>query len=180
MLVLVGDMHRDMRIISLNFLSHARLRNLLREVENQTLLVLNSWSDNSTFSAQDEAKKFTFNLMAKHIMSMDPGKPETEKLKKEYVTFMKGVVSAPINLPGTAYRRALQEEHREIEKAKKQSGEKGLNWMIIKIWNLLMLILWFSLPVQTQDTETSQEELTQETTSSMKEDSESSTKEETP
>ncbi|XP_065851730.1 cholesterol 22-monohydroxylase CYP90B51 [Euphorbia lathyris] len=210
MLVLVGDMHRDMRIISLNFLSHARLRNLLREVENQTLLVLNSWTDNSTFSAQDEAKKFTFNLMAKHIMSMDPGKPETEKLKKEYVTFMKGVVSAPINLPGTAYRRALQsrstilkfiekkmkeriekmkggleeeddllgwvlkhsnlsteqildlvlslmfaghetssvaialaiyflqacptalqqlkEEHREIEKAKKQSGEKGLNW----------------------------------------------------
>ncbi|XP_065850049.1 cholesterol 22-monohydroxylase CYP90B51-like isoform X3 [Euphorbia lathyris] len=109
MLVLVGDMHRDMRIISLNFLSHARLRNLLREVENQTLLVLNSWTDNSTFSAQDEAKKFTFNLMAKHIMSIDPGKPETEKLKKKYVTFMKGVVSAPINLPGTAYRRALQD-----------------------------------------------------------------------
>ncbi|XP_065850048.1 steroid (22S)-hydroxylase-like isoform X2 [Euphorbia lathyris] len=153
MLVLVGDMHRDMRIISLNFLSHARLRNLLREVENQTLLVLNSWTDNSTFSAQDEAKKFTFNLMAKHIMSIDPGKPETEKLKKKYVTFMKGVVSAPINLPGTAYRRALQ---------------------------FIGLILWFSLPVQTQDTETSQEELTQETTSSMKEDSESSTKEETP
>ncbi|WCJ24895.1 Cytochrome P450 superfamily protein [Euphorbia peplus] len=210
MLVLVGDLHRDMRIISLNFLSHARLRNLLTEVENQTLLVLNSWTHNSTFSAQDEAKKFTFNLMAKHIMIMDPGKPETEKLKKEYVTFMKGVVSAPINFPGTAYRRALQsrstilkfieqkmeeriekmkegkaeeddllgwvlknsnlsteqildlvlslmfaghetssvaialaiyflqncpsalqqlrEEHREIEKAKKQSGEKGLNW----------------------------------------------------
>ncbi|KAF2290727.1 hypothetical protein GH714_015187 [Hevea brasiliensis] len=46
--------------------------------------------------------------MAKHIMSMDPGKPETEQLKKEYVTFMKGVVSAPLNLPGTAYRKALQ------------------------------------------------------------------------
>lgn len=46
--------------------------------------------------------------MAKHIMSMDPGKPETEQLKKEYVTFMKGVVSAPLNLPGTAYRKALR------------------------------------------------------------------------
>ncbi|KAJ8770667.1 hypothetical protein K2173_021314 [Erythroxylum novogranatense] len=109
MLVLVGDMHRDMRSISLNFLSHARLRtHLLREVEKQTLLVLNSWKENSTFSAQDEAKKFTFNLMARHIMSLDPGKPETEQLKKEYVTFMKGVVSAPLNLPGTAYRKALQ------------------------------------------------------------------------
>lgn len=46
--------------------------------------------------------------MAKHIMSLDPGKPETEQLKKEYITFMKGVVSAPLNLPGTAYRKALQ------------------------------------------------------------------------
>ncbi|KAJ6378778.1 hypothetical protein OIU78_028911 [Salix suchowensis] len=109
MLVLVGDMHRDMRIISLNFLSHARLRtHLLKEVESQTLLVLSSWKENCAFSAQDEAKKFTFNLMAKHIMSLDPGKPETEQLKKEYVTFMKGVVSAPLNLPGTPYRKALK------------------------------------------------------------------------
>ncbi|KAG2724804.1 hypothetical protein I3760_01G035100 [Carya illinoinensis] len=109
MLVLVGDMHRDMRSISLNFLSHARLRtHLLREVEKHTLLVLSNWKENYIFSAQDEAKKFTFNLMAKHIMSMDPGMPETEQLKKEYITFMKGVVSAPLNFPGTAYRKALQ------------------------------------------------------------------------
>lgn len=52
--------------------------------------------------------QFTFNLMAEHIMSLKPGKPETEQLKKEYITFMKGVVSAPLNLPGTAYRKALK------------------------------------------------------------------------
>lgn len=46
--------------------------------------------------------------MAKHIMSLDPGEPETERLKKEYVTFMKGVVSLPLNFPGTAYRKALK------------------------------------------------------------------------
>lgn len=58
MLVTVGDMHRDMRMISLNFLCQSRLKNnLLKEVENQTLLVLRSWKDSSTFLAQDEAKK---------------------------------------------------------------------------------------------------------------------------
>ena len=63
MLVLVGDMHRDMRSISLNFLSHARLRtHLLREVEKHTLFVLSSWKENSVFSAQDEAKKVKKNL----------------------------------------------------------------------------------------------------------------------
>ncbi|CAD5173651.1 unnamed protein product [Musa acuminata subsp. malaccensis] len=109
MLVQVGEMHREMRMISLNFMSNLRLRShLLPEVERHTLLVLRSWRESSTFSAQEEAKKFTFNLMAKNIMSMNPREPETEKLRLEYITFMKGVVSAPLNFPGTAYWRALK------------------------------------------------------------------------
>ncbi|OEL34128.1 Cytochrome P450 90B1 [Dichanthelium oligosanthes] len=110
MLVLVGDAHREMRAISLNFLSSVRLRAvLLPEVERHTLLVLRSWPpSDGPFSAQHEAKKFTFNLMAKNIMSMDPGEEETERLRLEYITFMKGVVSAPLNFPGTAYWRALK------------------------------------------------------------------------
>ncbi|EAZ26139.1 hypothetical protein OsJ_10004 [Oryza sativa Japonica Group] len=109
MLVLVGDPHREMRAISLNFLSSVRLRAvLLPEVERHTLLVLRAWPPSSTFSAQHQAKKFTFNLMAKNIMSMDPGEEETERLRREYITFMKGVVSAPLNLPGTPYWKALK------------------------------------------------------------------------
>uniref|UniRef100_A0ACD5TWJ8 Uncharacterized protein n=1 Tax=Avena sativa TaxID=4498 RepID=A0ACD5TWJ8_AVESA len=114
MLVLTGDPHREMRAISLNFLSSVRLRAvLLPEVERHTLLVLRDWlipssSASVVFSAQHEAKKFTFNLMAKNIMSMDPGEEETERLRLEYITFMKGVVSAPLNFPGTAYWKALK------------------------------------------------------------------------
>lgn len=58
MLVLVGDLHRDMRNISLNFLSHSRLKaHLIREVESHALLVFETWQENCSFSAQDEAKK---------------------------------------------------------------------------------------------------------------------------
>ncbi|KAE8695364.1 Cytochrome P450 90B1 [Hibiscus syriacus] len=150
MLVLVGDMHRDMRIISLNFLSNARLKTLLREVEKHTLLVLSSWKEKCVFSAQDEAKKLTFNLMAKNIMSMDPGHAETEQLKQEYVTFMKGVVSAPLNLPGTAYRKALQsrstilkfierkmvERKRKMKEGKENAEEDDLLEWVLKHSNL--------------------------------------------
>jgi steroid 22-alpha-hydroxylase len=64
MLVLVGDKHREMRAISLNFLCSARLRAvLLPEVERHTLLVLGSWpaasGGDAAFSAQHEAKKVT-------------------------------------------------------------------------------------------------------------------------
>lgn len=58
MLVLVGEMHREMRMISLNFMSSARLRSLLLpEVERHTLFVLGSWKVGLKFSAQNEAKK---------------------------------------------------------------------------------------------------------------------------
>ncbi|XP_022136679.1 cytochrome P450 90B1 [Momordica charantia] len=127
MLVLVGDMHRDMRMISLNFLSQSRLKtHLLKEVENQSLLVLRSWKESSMFFARDEAKKFTFNLMAKHIMSLDPGKLETEMLKKEYLTFMKGVVSPPLNLPGTPYRRALKSRTTILKFIERKMEERKL------------------------------------------------------
>ena len=58
MLVLVGDMHRDMRTISLNFLTNSRLKtHLLRQVERHTALVLSSWAHRPVVCAQDEAKK---------------------------------------------------------------------------------------------------------------------------
>ncbi|KAJ4766808.1 Cytochrome P450 90B1 [Rhynchospora pubera] len=125
MLVLVGEMHQEMRMISLNFLSAARLRtSLLPEVERQTKLVLRSWPVESSFSAQEEAKKFTFNLMAKNIMSMDQEEAETEKLRLEYITFMKGVVSAPLNFPGTSYRKALKSRSAILKVIERKMDER--------------------------------------------------------
>lgn len=58
MLVLVGDMHRDMRALAINFMSNVRLKtSLLRDMEKHTLLVFKTWKDNSKFPAQHEAKK---------------------------------------------------------------------------------------------------------------------------
>lgn len=126
MLVLVGEMHQSMRMISLNFLSSPRLRTvLLPEVERQTLMVIASWKEGVAFSAQEEVKKFTFNLMAKNIMSLEPGEPETEKLRREYITFMKGVVSAPFNLPGTPYWKALKSRSSILGVIEKKMEERS-------------------------------------------------------
>ncbi|KAH6825492.1 Cytochrome P450 superfamily protein [Perilla frutescens var. hirtella] len=138
MLVLVGEMHRDMRAISLNFLTNSRLKtHLLRQVEKHALIVLSSWPHGAIVRAQDEAKKFTFNLMAEHIMSLEPGRPETERLKSEYITFMKGVVSPPFNFPGTAYWKALRSRstilkfiERKMEERIEKSDQDLLGWVL--------------------------------------------------
>ncbi|XP_064936475.1 cholesterol 22-hydroxylase CYP90B27-like [Musa acuminata AAA Group] len=109
MLALVGDIHRELRSIAVNFMSNVKLRTyFLGDIERQAVKILDSWTENATFSAQEAAKKFAFGLMVKHLMSMDESMPETEQLRREYHTFMKGMASIPLNLPGTAYRKALQ------------------------------------------------------------------------
>lgn len=113
MLALAGDIHREMRSIAVNFMNSVKLRTyFLKDIDIQAVNILDAWKVNSTFSAQDEGKKFAFNLMVKHLMNMDPGMPETEEIRKEYIFFMEGMASIPLNFPGTAYRRALQSRSR--------------------------------------------------------------------
>ncbi|KAJ3672833.1 hypothetical protein LUZ60_006207 [Juncus effusus] len=132
MIALVGDPHREMRNIAVSFMSKAHLKSrFLRDVERVAVNILDSWTgsmNGSAFSAYEEGKKFAFNLMVKHLMSMDEEDDERENMRREYETFMKGMASLPLNIPGTSYRKALKEEHRRIDERKKENGGKGLNW----------------------------------------------------
>ncbi|KAG6471622.1 hypothetical protein ZIOFF_069066 [Zingiber officinale] len=145
MLVQVGDMHLKMRMIAFNFTNNASLRSrLLPEVERHSLLVLRSWIHGSTFSALEEAKKFTFNMMAKNMLSMDPYEAKTDKLRLEYITFMKGVISAPLKIPGTPYWKALksrsnilsvieekmQERTRQMREQRDKEVDDLLSWCL--------------------------------------------------
>ena len=79
--------------------------------------------------------------MAKHIMSLDPGNLETEQLKKEYVTFMKGVVSAPLNFPGTAYWKALKVKTFIVE----ISENPKVALIILSLSNFFFFYIFYSL-----------------------------------
>lgn len=62
--------------------------------------------------------QFTFYMMAKNILSMEPGKPEIEKIRREYTTFMQGVVSPPLEFPGTPYWKAIKVQNTYFTKKK--------------------------------------------------------------
>ncbi|KAH9300968.1 hypothetical protein KI387_012551, partial [Taxus chinensis] len=141
MLVLVGEMHKQMRHIALNFMSNAKIRShLLQDIDLHALSTVKSWKENHVFSAQAEAKKYTFNVMAKQIMNCSPWEPQTEYLMKEYFSFMKGVVSAPINIPGTIYWKALKSRANILEAVKKKMEERRSN-PGMKIQDLLSTVM---------------------------------------
>lgn len=53
------------------------------------------------------ALQFTFGVIAKQVLSLGPEDVEFIEILHNFETFMKGLVSLPINLPGTAYARAI-------------------------------------------------------------------------
>jgi len=48
-----------------------------------------------------------FDLTAKKLISYDPSK-SSENLKDNFVAFIVGLISFPLNIPGTAYNKCLQ------------------------------------------------------------------------
>jgi hypothetical protein len=48
-----------------------------------------------------------FDLTAKKLISYDPTE-SSENLRENFVAFIQGLISFPLNIPGTAYNKCLQ------------------------------------------------------------------------
>ncbi|CAL5381918.1 unnamed protein product [Camellia sinensis] len=89
---------------------------------------MKDWRDDHPIYIQDEAKNIAFQVLVKALVSMDPG-DDTEFLKKQFQEFMAGLISLPINIPGSRLHRSLQAKkkmvelvHKIIEAKKKNRG----------------------------------------------------------
>ncbi|WOK93880.1 Cytochrome P450 [Canna indica] len=113
---LVGDAHKHMRSIILDFLSAERIRTFfLQDMDYLASILLGSWTEGSVISSLDEATKFSFYIMVKNILSIGPEDPQIEWLRGEFNTFTKGLISFPLKIPGMAYWRGLQSRRNLLE-----------------------------------------------------------------
>lgn len=51
--------------------------------------------------------QFAFSVIVEQVLGLGPDEPVTARILQDYSTFMKGLVSLPINIPGTPYARAV-------------------------------------------------------------------------
>ncbi|XP_065870933.1 3beta,22alpha-dihydroxysteroid 3-dehydrogenase [Euphorbia lathyris] len=106
LLLMKGSLHKRMHSLTMSFANSSILRNhLLADIDRLVRLNLDSWSDRVFL--MEEAKKITFELAMKQLMSFDPGE-WTESLRKEYVLVIEGFFSLPLPLFSTTYRRAIK------------------------------------------------------------------------
>ena len=52
--------------------------------------------------------QFTFNVIVKQVLGLTQDEPQTTRILEDFLTFMKGLISLPLYIPGTPYARAVQ------------------------------------------------------------------------
>lgn len=55
--------------------------------------------------------QFTFNVIVKQVLGLTPDEPQTGRILQDFLTFMRGLISLPLYIPGTPYARAVQVLH---------------------------------------------------------------------
>ncbi|XP_062009217.1 cytochrome P450 724B1-like [Rosa rugosa] len=109
MLVAVGDTHKRLRNVAVSLVTITKSKpEFLHDIENTAVRVLRSWKDKPQVIFCKEARKFTFNVIVKQVLGLSPDECQTTQILEDFLTFMKGLISLPLYIPGTPYARAVK------------------------------------------------------------------------
>lgn len=130
-----GELHKKLRSVAISFINVSKSRHeFLHYVEKLSLSLIGSWKEKKRILFFKEAKEvkllfffffspyqeqrvninllklmqFTFYVTLKNLLNMEPGDPLAVKFFEDFLTFMKGFVSLPLYIPGTAYAKAVK------------------------------------------------------------------------
>ncbi|KAK4346242.1 hypothetical protein RND71_032581 [Anisodus tanguticus] len=109
LMLVTGDLHKKFRSIEISLINEFKRKpDFLGYVDKLCVSLVKSWRGNQLVLFSKEAKQFSFNLMLMNLLDMEPGEPQGLQLLEDFLTFMKGFVSIPINLPWTPYAKAVK------------------------------------------------------------------------
>ncbi|XP_021890319.1 cytochrome P450 724B1 isoform X1 [Carica papaya] len=113
LLTISGELHKKLRNIAVSFIATAKsTQDFLLYVEKLSISMMNSWKGCTEIAFHKEIKRFTLNLMVKLLLSIEPEDPLALNILEDFLTYMNGFVSLPINIPGTAYSNAVKARRR--------------------------------------------------------------------
>ncbi|KAF6163857.1 hypothetical protein GIB67_024712 [Kingdonia uniflora] len=125
--------HKYLRSLVLRTFGPENLReNLLPEIEQITRKYFQLWSKQPSIELKEGISTMIFELTAKKMISYDEVK-SGHKLRENFVNFTEGLISFPLNIPGTIYYKCLQGRKKAMKLLKdmltkrraKASFEKG-------------------------------------------------------
>ncbi|KAL6004532.1 hypothetical protein ACLOJK_005087 [Asimina triloba] len=119
-----GFMYKYLKSLVLNLFGPENLKEkLLPQVEQTAHKNLLSWSQQPSIDLKDVTATMIFDLTAKKLISYDPSK-SSENLRENFVAFIQGLISFPLNIPGTAYHKCLQGRKKAMKILKTMMKER--------------------------------------------------------
>ncbi|KAF3496800.1 hypothetical protein DY000_02057795 [Brassica cretica] len=102
-----GFMYKYLKSMVLTLFGYDGLKKMLPQVELTANKRLELWSNQESVELKDATASMIFDLTAKKLISHDPDK-SSENLRANFVAFIRGLISFPFNIPGTAYHKCLK------------------------------------------------------------------------
>ncbi|KAK8629646.1 hypothetical protein V6N13_078479 [Hibiscus sabdariffa] len=122
LLLMKGNLHKRMHALTMSFANSSIIKDqLLVDIDRLIRLNLDSWPDHVLL--MEEAKKITFELTVKQLLSFDPGE-WSENLRKQYVLVIEGFFTIPLPLFSVTYRRAIKARRKVAEELSKIVNER--------------------------------------------------------
>ncbi|XP_026452397.1 cytochrome P450 87A3-like [Papaver somniferum] len=107
--------HKHFRNAVLNhFGTEALKEKLLPKIEMMSYQALESWSNQPSVELKSSITSMIFDLTSKHLFNYDSTK-STENLSLMFASFFKGLMTFPVNIPGTAFHRCMQNQKKAMK-----------------------------------------------------------------
>ncbi|GMY30215.1 cytochrome P450 87A3 [Fagus crenata] len=110
-----GFLYKYLKSMMLNLFGPESLKKMLPEVEQAANRTLHQWSFQDTIELKDATASMIFDLTAKKLISYEADK-SSENLRDNFVAFIQGLISFPLDIPGTAYHKCLQKLNSPLTK----------------------------------------------------------------
>ncbi|RLM78930.1 hypothetical protein C2845_PM12G23120 [Panicum miliaceum] len=119
-----GFMYKYLKTLVLRLYGQENLRAvLLADTDGACRASLASWASHPSVELKDAISTMIFDLTAKKLISYEPSK-SSENLRKNFVAFIRGLISFPVDIPGTAYHECMQGRKNAMKVLKKMMRER--------------------------------------------------------
>lgn len=114
-LLINGSLQRRVHGLIAAFFKSPHIKaQITRDMQNYVQKSMGNWREDQVIYIQDEVKNIAFQVLVKVLISLDGGE-EMEFLKKQFQEFIAGLMSLPINIPGTRLHKSLQAKKKMAE-----------------------------------------------------------------
>ncbi|WRX10891.1 Cytochrome P450 - like 10 [Theobroma cacao] len=104
-----GMVHKYLRNLILQLVSPENLKGkLLSGMDRATRKHLNSWGSLGSIDVKEGSSKMIFEYFATKLIGYDENMDPNRNVRDSFQAFLDGLISLPLNIPGTAYHACLQ------------------------------------------------------------------------